>query len=105
MPDLCELAQVKAFIPSTKNSDSDELLKSLITSTSADFLRAINRGDFTPAKAYIERHKLADRLRCTTEVRVYVNHWPCNSVTSVTVDGAAIAASDGFSDGYFLDAD
>jgi hypothetical protein len=99
MPDLTNLTDVKAWlaIASTLNA-SDGILGELITSTSADFLRAIERVDF-----------LADTY---TEVRegdggsrMVLRHWPVTEITTLTIGGAAVEASaDQIAPGYYLDA-
>ena len=78
--DLCQLADVKAWLAmGTNQTTDDNLLSRLITAVSYDFLREIARLDFTPAQDY-------------TEVRegdggdlMVLRHWPLNSVSSVTI--------------------
>jgi hypothetical protein len=53
MPDLCELADVKAWLGIT-DTVSDTLLRRLISSTSQDFLNEVRRNDFTPAQDWTE---------------------------------------------------
>ena len=94
--DLTTLTQVKGMLglPSTPVAASDSVLDSLISATSADFLRAIERTDFLAADY--------------TETRIgdggpwlVLRHRPINSVASVTIAGVAVAASpDGVASGY-----
>jgi hypothetical protein len=119
MPDLCTLDQVKAWLNLTGLSTADILLTRLVSAVSADFLNAIERYDFTPPADFtdvhtIEAHNLT-RLSpersavyssgpLQSEFRVGLNHWPVNSIASVSLDGVAVAASaDGIAPGWYID--
>lgn len=100
MNDLTTLASVKTWQGSlaTVNTTADALLDALISSTSADFLRATGRYDLL-AQAYTER-RTGDG-----SCRLMLRHWPVSAVTEVKVAGAELAASpDGTRDGWYLDA-
>lgn len=101
MPDLTTTAAVKAWLGITATqTGSDNVLSDLVTSTSADFLRAIDRQDFTPAAVYTE---VRDG---DGDTRMRLRHWPVNSITSINVSGTAIPASpDKVASGYYIDAD
>jgi len=98
VPDLTDIAGVKAWL-AIGTSGSDAILTDLITSTSADFLRAIDRTDFLAADY--------------TEVRdgdggsrLVMRHWPINTIASITAGGVALAVSpDKVAGGYYFDAD
>jgi hypothetical protein len=115
MPDLCTVADVKAFVPGLATTTThDTMLQQLVTSTSEDFFREINRADFTPADDYTDRKRLGRTRRpsdlpCVisqSEVKLFLRHWPVNDITSVKVDGVTIAeSSDGFVDGWVFEDD
>jgi hypothetical protein len=88
MPDLTTLAAVYDWLTQGSNPTSDALLATLITATSADFLREIDRVDFMQADY--------------TEVRegdggdaLTMRHWPIQGVTTLTVAGTAVVESAG----------
>jgi len=98
--DLTTFEAVKAWlaIPSAQTG-SDVTLTGLVTSTSADFLRAIERTDFLTA-SYTEVRE------GDGNIRMAMRHWPVTAVTSLTVAGTAISASaDKIASGYYLDED
>jgi hypothetical protein len=100
MMDLTELGDVKDWlgIPATQ-AGSDIRLGNLITSTSADFLRAIDRMDFLQ-DAYTEV-RTGDG-----GTRMLLRHWPVMQVTELTVAAAAVVAStDRVAAGFYLDTD
>lgn len=104
MADLCELDDVKAWleIPDT-NKTADAMLTRLISATSAEFIQAIDRNDFTPEVAFTDSMLVlrTPASRAQKSITVVLKHWPVNTITSVTVDGTAVAeSSDGFADGY-----
>jgi hypothetical protein len=100
MADLTTLEDVKSWlpIPSTTAAE-DPLLQELITSVSADFLRAIERPDLLE-EDYTEV-RTGDG-----GTRLSLRHWPITDVTSLTVAGTAVAASaDKMARGYYFDED
>ena len=112
MPDLCQLADVKAWLSIGSGTTTDDaLLTRLITATSADFLSEIDRYDFMAAdytevrlgkglRGILQSPEPEPPLRRKTMAR----HWPLNSIASFTLDGAAITASaDGIASGYWFD--
>lgn len=109
MPDLCTLADLKAWLAIT-DTGSDALLARLITATSADFLNEIRRLDLTPEADWTD-HLFSIRdywwmgaigwrsYWQAPEVsyggrrnEIYLRHYPVNSITSVTLDGNALTA-------------
>lgn len=122
--DLCLLTDVKDWLNIAQTiPTSDDKLQRLITAVSRDFMTAIDRHDLTPRKAYTEVVTLDRRnpegfnnfdnallgpTISSPEKPVSVaglRHWPIQAVTSVTINGTAIVASDGTADGFFYDAD
>lgn len=100
MPDLTTTAAVKAWlaIPSNQNG-SDTIFDALVTSTSADFLRAIKRTDFLAAD-------YAEVREGDGGSRLVMRHWPINTVATLKVGAATITASDDqVADGYYFDED
>jgi hypothetical protein len=113
--DLCKLEDVKEWA-NAKTPSVDELLGRLITATSRDFMTAVNRHDLTPVKTYIEVVTIDRRnpegfsgfsngLSSANKpiASVGLRHWPIQKVTSITIDGTSIVASDGTADGFFYD--
>lgn len=120
--DLCKIEDVKAWANiAVTVPTADDLLKRLITAVSRDFMTAVDRHDLTPRKAYIEVVTL-DRRNPegplgwrngdnwgnvpSNEKPISVaglRHWPIQQITSVTIDGNAVVASDGTADGFFYD--
>jgi hypothetical protein len=99
MADLTTLVDVKAWlaIASTLNA-SDGILAELITATSVDFLRAIDRIDFLTANYNEVREGDGGS-------RMVLRHWPITAITTLKVATATIAASaDQIAAGYYLDA-
>jgi hypothetical protein len=98
--DLTVLSDVKLWLPIPPGTVSeDPILSRLITATSNDFMRATGRPDLLAA-AYTEVRQGDGGSRLT------MYHWPINSVASVTVAGAAVAASaDRVAAGYYVDED
>jgi hypothetical protein len=86
MPDLTTLEAVKQWlaIPDAQTG-SDAQLATLITATSADFLRALERTDFL-STTYTEVRE-GDGGK-----RLVLRHWPITVVASVNVGGNAITA-------------
>ncbi|MDP9039835.1 MAG: hypothetical protein M3O02_11285 [Acidobacteriota bacterium] len=100
MADLTTLGAIKTWqggLAST-NTSADALLGSLITATSADFLRAIERPDLM-SNSYTE-NRIGDG-----SCRMILRHWPVTSITSVTANGVAIPAQGVNVDGWYLDTD
>lgn len=98
MPDLTELAAVKDWL-AIKPTDTtqDQRLAALITSTSADFLRATARPDLLAAD-YTEPR------RGDGGTMLALRHWPVNSIAALTIAGSTVQASpDGFQAGFRLD--
>ena len=83
MPDLTTVADLKAWDASLNTSNADAVLGSLITATSADFLREIERVDLLQA-AYTEQ-RVGDG-----SCRLVVRHWPVTAVAAITIGGTAI---------------
>jgi hypothetical protein len=85
-PDLCTLAQVKAWLTITQTTE-DTLLQNLVSAVSFDFLREIGRPDFYPAGVYSEIREGdgGDRM--------VMRHWPINSLSAVLVNSASFLAS------------
>ena len=81
--DLTNLAALKLWDASIASSNADGILSALITATSEDFLRAIERLDLLSAN-YTEQ-RIGDG-----SVRLMVRHWPITAVSTVTVSGTAI---------------
>lgn len=101
MADLCQLNDVKAWltIPSGVTAN-DSLLSRLITAVSFEFLREIGRMDFYPAADYTETRE------GDGDVRMVLRHWPVNSITTLTINGAAVEEStDQIEAGYYIDTD
>ena len=96
MPDLCDLDELKIWLQ-IEDSDSDDLLQRLITSTSAAFMREIRRNDFAPDASF------TDRLIGSGTCELYLKHYPINSVSTVTVNGTDIDESDGTTTGWLFD--
>ena len=99
MADLTTLGAVKtwqgALAPA--NTTADTLLSSLITSTSADFLRAVERTDLLQ-NTYTE-NRIGDG-----SCRLVLRHWPVTSVTSLKISGSAVPQQSTGVDGWYLDA-
>jgi hypothetical protein len=96
MADLTDLAAVKVWL-AIATSGSDAILTSLVTSTSADFLRAIARSDFEAAD-YTEVREGDGGSR------LVMRHWPINTIASITVAGVALDVSpDKVAGGYYFD--
>jgi len=98
--DLTQLDTLKQWLPiSTANVNDDGTIARLITSTSQDFMRAVKRPDLL--------------LATYNEVRMgdggpglVLYHWPVVSITTLTIAGAAVAASaDKIEAGYYVDQD
>jgi hypothetical protein len=98
MPDLTNLDDVKAWLAILTNG-SDAILADLITSTSADFLRAIKRTDFLTAN-YTEVREGDGNSR------IAVSHFPITAITEVKVGATVLAVStDKIAAGFYFDAD
>jgi hypothetical protein len=99
--DLTNLATLKLWLPIPANTTSeDATLGRLITATSGDFTRSTNRPDLLTA-AYAAEVHTGDGGR-----RMIAFHWPITAVTTLTVGGAAVAASaDKVAPGYYFDLD
>lgn len=84
-PDLCTLAQVKAWLTiATAQTTEDALLQQLLSAVSFDFLREIARPDFYPAGTY-------------TEIRdgdggnqMVLRHWPINYLSAAAVSAVSV---------------
>lgn len=100
MPDLCTVAAVKSWLAiSAGMAVADDKLADLVSGTSADFLRAIERTDFLEA-TYTEVREGDGGSRLS------MRHWPITAVASVTVSGTSLAASpDRVATGYYFDED
>jgi hypothetical protein len=100
MVDLTELGDVKDWLGfTTAQTAADVRLGNLITSTSADFLRAIDRMDFMQ-DVYTEV-RTGDGGN-----RILLRHWPVMQVTTLTVAGAAVTASaNQVAAGFYIDMD
>lgn len=96
MPDLCRLDEVKAWLNITNTAD-DLVLSRLITSTSADFLNEIRRPDIYPAQDWTEL-RFGNGLS-----EMYLEHYPLNSVATLTVNGVDYLESiDGIANGFWF---
>jgi hypothetical protein len=91
---------LKLWLPvSSSITTDDATLSRLITATSQDFMRATLRPDLLQT-TYTEVHKGDGGSR------MIAFHWPIVAITSLTVDGASIAASgDKIAAGYYIDSD
>jgi hypothetical protein len=99
MPDLTTLDDVKSWLAIGASNGSDSILKELITSTSADFLRAIGRTDFLTAQ-YTEVREGDGNSRIATR------HWPITAITTITISGTGLAPSpDRVAAGYYFEAE
>ncbi len=98
--DLTTLENLKAWLPiNTTTTSDDPTLSRLITAASNDFMRATKRPDLLQA-SYCEV-RTGDG-----GTRMVLYHWPIVSVTTLKINGAAVAASaDKIVAGYFLDQD
>lgn len=99
--DLTTLATLKQWlpIPSTTTSD-DATLSRLIAATSGDFTRSTARPDLLATDYASEVHQGDGGSR------MIAFHWPINSVATLTVGGAAVAASpDKVLPGFYFDLD
>lgn len=102
MPDLTTLAAEKIYLGiASGDTSQDALLASLISAASQAFLNAIGRPlDFAAAN-YTERFCVA--MPC----KIYLNHWPVNSIASVTLNEVALPVWDSNNPsvtGYIFDA-
>ncbi len=98
MPDLTTLSTVKnlAGLPSAAGP-LDTVLQELITATSADFLREIERIDLMSAE-YTEM-RTGDG-----SPRLILRHWPITAVSSLNIAGTALPAVAGSNtSGWYLD--
>jgi hypothetical protein len=100
MIDLTDTGDLKAWLGIAPTQvQQDAMLDELVTATSADFLRAIDRSDFS-ADVY-------------TEVRtgdggdaIALWHWPIAAIQTVNVAAAPITASaDKVAAGWYIDTD
>jgi len=83
--DLCQLEDVKAWISVPDSvSANDDMLARLITATSYDFLREINRPDFFPAQDYTETRE------GDGGDSIVLRHWPLNSVEDVRINDVSL---------------
>lgn len=98
--DLCDVVALKDWMGVTAGqTTSDDKLAVLVTATSLDFLRAIERADFLEA-TYTEVREGDGGSR------MQVRHWPITAITTVTVSGISLAESpDQVQTGYYFDAD
>lgn len=106
--DLTTLEQVKAFVPGLNNSNTDDaVIQSLITAWGYEFLRRTGRGDqggdFTqsPFTGICSWNETYDG---TGRDRLFVRNGPIKTVSSLYINGIAIAASSGYPvTGYVID--
>jgi hypothetical protein len=96
MADLTTLENVKAYMQIDETT-SDTVLARLITAFSQWFLSQINRGSLLQ-DIYTEQRNGQGGDSIT------MIHYPVQSVTSLTIDGQVIPASDGMTSGYIFDA-
>jgi len=93
--DLCQVADVKAFLDIT-NSDKDALLQTLITNASAFVLNQINRNLLSEAYQEVRNGTGSDRIAFW--------QYPVSAVASVSVDGVPIPlATSAQASGYLFD--
>ena len=95
IPDLCTLEEVKDYL-GIKDDDTtqDVRLKRTITACSADFLNRIRRPGIVPTSDYSELVRVTN---WQTEERlkdIFVNNWPINFVTSVTINDLVLPQYD-----------
>jgi hypothetical protein len=101
VPNMVTLDAVKTYLGITDDSQ-DALINGLIATVSYQFLNAINRLDFCFSADYTEQ------IRTCGKARVYLRHYPVNSVASVMLNGAALDPWDvdnPSAGGYRFDAD
>lgn len=98
--DLSTLATLKLWLPITStNTNDDATLQRLLTATSMDFQRATKRPDLL-------METYAEVRQGDGASRMIAYHWPINSITTLAIGGAAVAASsDKIANGYYLDED
>lgn len=99
MPNLCNLTDVKSWLNiDVLNTAQDALFNRLIAAVSLEFLNAIGRFNLTPESTYTEVRLGNDKSEMAMQ------RWPINGITSVSVEGTAVAASpDGIANGYWID--
>jgi hypothetical protein len=87
MPDLTTVSAVKQWLSiAPTQTGSDANLATLVTATSADFLRAIDRVDLL-------ENSYSEVREGDGGSRLALRHWPVTAITSLTVAGTAIAQS------------
>jgi hypothetical protein len=99
MPNLCTLGAVKTYL-GIADTSQDAQLTALIAAASQDFMNQTNRPDFAPPTDYV------DYLVGNDSYKIFANHYPMNSVASLTVNGTTIPVwSSGTPDtlGYIFD--
>lgn len=98
--DLTTVAEVKVDLGITGSSE-DDYIQSLISSESQNFMNETHRPDLSPAATFTDY--LVGNDRC----EIWLNHYPVNAITSLTINGETIPAwSSGTPDtlGYVFDA-
>ena len=109
MPNLCQLADVKAWLSITDGL-SDALLTRLIATTSQDFINTIRRPDLTPSAdwtdnffdyrdywwirggqfvPYYSGYEYFGQSENRRQV-IFLRHYPVNTIASVTLDDVVL---------------
>jgi hypothetical protein len=100
MFDLTNLGDVKVWLGiAPAQTAADGQLATLITATSADFVRAIDRQDFC--------EDLYTEVRVGDGgIRMSLRHWPIAEIQSVNISGTAVVESpDKVAAGWYIDDD
>lgn len=99
--DLTTVAAVKVDLGiAVLDTSEDAYIQSLISSESQNFMNLIHRQDFSPVATF------TDYLMGNDDCKIYLNHYPIQTVTSLTVNGTVIPVwSSGTPDtlGYVFD--
>jgi hypothetical protein len=99
MPDLTSAGAVALWLSmdASSTAKAQSALATLVTATSADFLRAIDRTDFMQG-AYSEVRE------GDGGTRLALRHWPIQSIASLTIGGTSVAEqASPTSSGWYID--
>lgn len=83
MPDLATLAEIKVLMGITGNTE-DAYLQAMLSSESQNFMNEIHRQDFSPVATF------TDYLMGNGKPFLFLNHYPIQSITSLTINGVII---------------